>query len=181
MDPAIFLDRDGVIIENLHNYVRSWSDVFIYPQALRALQKIHNSEYKIFILTNQSAVGRGIISRSTADEINQRLVNEIESAGGRVDRVIICPHTPEDNCLCRKPLPGMVQEAAASTPIDINRSIMIGDSLSDIIAGQAAGVGRNVLVYTGRGLSQIELPLASEIPPFLVYENLSEAISDLIY
>jgi D-glycero-D-manno-heptose 1,7-bisphosphate phosphatase len=180
MNPALFLDRDGVIIENRPNYVRSWSDVFIFPQALKALQKIKESEYKIFILTNQSAVGRGIISQSRADEVNQRLVNEIESAGGRVDRVLICPHTPEDNCLCRKPLPGMVQEAAASTPLDISRSIMIGDSLSDIIAGQTAGVGRNVLVYTGRGRSQLDLPLASEISPFLVYENLSAALSDLI-
>jgi len=102
MYPALFLDRDGVIIENRPNYVRTWSDVSIYPQALKALQKIEASEYKVFILTNQSAVGRGIISHSTADEINKRLVKEIESAGGKIDRVIMCPHTPDENCPCRK-------------------------------------------------------------------------------
>lgn len=176
----MFLDRDGVITENQPSYVRTWSDITIYPQAIRALQKIKESKYKVYILTNQSAVGRGIISHSTADEINKRLVKEIESGGGRIDRVIMCPHTPDENCPCRKPQPGMVLEAAATTPLDLSRSIMVGDSLSDIIAGQTAGVGQNVLVYTGRGLAQSTLPLASQIPPFLVYKDLLAALSDLI-
>jgi len=180
MNPALFLDRDGVIIENQPNYVRTWSEVSIYPQAVRALEKIEASKYKIFILTNQSAVGRGIISHSTADKINKRLVKEIESAGGRVDGVFMCPHTPHENCPCRKPQPGMILEAAASSQLDLSNSIMIGDALSDIIAGQTAGVGQNVLVYTGRGLAQSKLPLASQISPFLVYENLLDALSDLI-
>lgn len=179
MNPALFLDRDGVIIENRPNYVRTWSDVSIYPQALRALKKIEVSEYKIFILTNQSAVGRGIISHSTADKINKRLVKEIESAGGRVDRVFMCPHSPHENCPCRKPQPGMILEAAASQ-LDLSNSIMIGDALSDIVAGQTAGVGQNVLVHTGLGLAQSNLPLANKISPFLVYENLLVALSDLI-
>ena len=180
MNPALFLDRDGVIIENRPNYVRTWSDVSIYPQAVRALKKIEASEYKIFMLTNQSAVGRGIISHSTADKINRRLVKEIESAGGRVDGVFMCPHTPHENCPCRKPQPGMILEAAAAFQLDLSNSIMIGDALSDIIAGQTAGVGQNVLVYTGRGLAQSNLPLANKISPFLVYENLLDALSDLI-
>lgn len=180
MNPALFLDRDGVIIENRPNYVRTWSDVSIYPQAVRALKKIEASEYKIFMLTNQSAIGRGIISHSTVDKINKRLVKEIESAGGRVDGVFMCPHTPHENCPCRKPQPGMILEAAASSQLDLSNSIMIGDALSDIIAGQTAGVGQNVLVYTGRGLAQSNLPLANKISPFLVYENLLEALSDMI-
>ncbi len=180
MNPALFLDRDGVIIENRPNYVRTWSDVSIYPQAVRALKKIEASEFKIYMLTNQSAVGRGIISHSTAAKINKRLVIEIESAGGRVDGVFMCPHTPHENCPCRKPQPGMILEAAASSQLDLSNSIMIGDALSDIIAGQTAGVGQNVLVYTGRGLAQSNLPLANKISPFLVYENLLDALSDLI-
>ena len=180
MNPALFLDRDGVLIENQPNYVRTWSEVSIYPQAVRALEKIEASKYKIFILTNQSAIGRGIISHSTADKINKRLVKEIESAGGRVDGVFMCPHTPHENCPCRKPQPGMILEAAASSQLDLSNSIMIGDALSDIIAGQTAGVEQNVLVYTGRGLAQSNLPLAKKIPPFLVYENLLDALSDLI-
>jgi D-glycero-D-manno-heptose 1,7-bisphosphate phosphatase len=74
----------------------------------------------------------------------------------------------------------MILEAAASSQLDLSNSIMIGDALSDIIAGQTAGVGQNVLVYTGRGLAQSNLPLANNISPFLVYENLLDALSDLI-
>ncbi len=88
---AIFIDRDGVIIENRYDYVRSWEDVAIYPQALRALSMICDSDYKIVIITNQSAVGRGIISQSTADEINHRLIMEIQSVGGRIDGVYHVP------------------------------------------------------------------------------------------
>lgn len=180
MDPALFLDRDGVIIENRSNYVRNWSDVSFYPQVLTSLKKIESSKYKIFIITNQSAVGRGIISQETAVGINNQLVNEIESGGGRIDGVYLCPHTPDDTCSCRKPQPGMILEAADAFSLDLSRSILIGDALSDIIAGQTAGVGINVLVNTGRGGAQSALPLASQIPPFLVYDSLVEALSDLI-
>jgi D-glycero-D-manno-heptose 1,7-bisphosphate phosphatase len=180
MDSALFLDRDGVIIENRSNYVRNWSDVAFYPRVLTSLKKIESSKYKIFIITNQSAVGRGIISQETAVGINNQLVNEIESAGGRIDGVYLCPHTPDDTCSCRKPKPGMILEAADAFSLDLSRSILIGDALSDIIAGQTAGVGINVLVNTGRGGAQSALPLASQIPPFLVYDSLVEALSDLI-
>ncbi len=180
MDPALFLDRDGVIIDNRSKYVRTWSEVSIYPQALRSLQKIESSKYKIIIVTNQSAVGRGIISHVAAEEINNQLVNEIESAGGRVDGVLMCPHSPADNCLCRKPKPGLILEAAAAFSLNLSHSIMIGDALSDIIAGQTAGVGQNVLVNTGRGVAQSKLPLASQLPSFLVYDTLAQALSDLI-
>jgi D-glycero-D-manno-heptose 1,7-bisphosphate phosphatase len=180
MDPALFLDRDGVIIDNRPDYVRTWSDVSFYPEALSALQKINFSKYKIIIITNQSAVSRGIISHSSAEEINWQLVNEIESAGGRIDGVYLCPHTPEDNCPCRKPRPGMILQAAAEFSLDLKNSILIGDAISDIIAGQTAGVDNNVLVKTGRGAAQIELPQASQIPPFLIYDSLAEALSELI-
>jgi len=180
MYPAIFLDRDGVIIENRSNYIRTWDDVIFFPQAIASLRRINSTEYKIYIITNQSAVGRGIISQSAAEGINLQLVREIESAGGRVDGVYMCPHSPEENCLCRKPQPGMILNAAAENSLDLERSILIGDAISDIIAGQSAGVGVNVLVKTGRGATQIELPMAKRIPAFEVYDSLAEALSDLI-
>ena len=180
MKKAVFLDRDGVIIENHPNYVRTWTDVSIFPEALSSLQKIKTSEYQIFIVTNQSAIGRGIISQSAAEKINWQLVNEIESAGGRIDGVYMCPHTPAENCPCRKPRPGMILQAATENSLDLELSILVGDAISDIIAGQTAGVGKNVLVKTGRGAAQSELPLASQVPPFLVFNSLAEALSDLI-
>jgi D-glycero-D-manno-heptose 1,7-bisphosphate phosphatase len=180
MNPALFLDRDGVIIENQPNYIQNWSDVRIYPQALNSLRRIESSNYKIFIITNQSAVGRGIITQATAEEINNRLVAKIESAGGRVDGVLMCPHTPDDNCLCRKPQPGLILDAADAHFLDLSCSILIGDALSDIIAGQSAGVGQNVLVNTGLGVTQSALPLASQIPSFLVYDSLADALDNLV-
>lgn len=179
MQPALFLDRDGVIIENRQDYVRSWTDVTFYPQALGALAKIKSSQHKIFIITNQSVVGRGLISQDAAREINERLVKEIQFSGGRIDGVFMCPHAPQDNCYCRKPQPGLLLDAASMHSIDLQNSILIGDALSDILAGQQAGIPRNVLVLTGRGLDQSTLPLASQIPEFLTYENLFDALEDL--
>ena len=180
MKPALFLDRDGVIIENRSNYVRTWSDVSIYPQAIESLIKVKSTGYKIIIITNQSAVGRGLISPEIAQEINLRLIEEIQSAGGRIDGIFMCPHAPHDNCACRKPQPGLILEAADSLSLDLNRSILVGDALSDIMAGQSAGIGKNVLVRTGRGNAQSAIPLAAQIPPFLIYDTLAGAISDLI-
>ena len=180
MKPALFLDRDGVIIENRSNYVRSWSDVSIYPQAIESLIKVKLTGYKIIIITNQSAVGRGLISPETAQEINMQLIEEIQSAGGRIDGLFMCPHAPHHNCACRKPQPGLILEAAESLSLDLNRSILVGDALSDIMAGQSAGVGKNVLVCTGRGNAQSATPLAAQIPPFLIYETLADALSELI-
>ena len=180
MNAALFLDRDGVIIENQPDYIRSWNDVLFFPSAIQALLKIKSSDYKIVIITNQSAVGRGLISLQTAKQINSCLINKIESAGGRIDGVFMCPHAPQDNCLCRKPSPGLIQQAASSLKIDLNRSILIGDALSDISAGQNAGVGQNVLVRTGRGAAQAALPQASLLSPFLIYDDLADALEDLI-
>ena len=180
MKPALFLDRDGVIIENRSNYVRAWSDVSIYPQAIESLIKVKSTGHKIIIITNQSAVGRGLTSPETAQEINLRLIEEIRSAGGRIDGIFMCPHAPHENCACRKPQPGLILEAADSLSLDLNRSILVGDALSDIMAGQSAGIGKNVLVRTGRGNAQSAIPLAAQIPPFLIYDTLAGAISDLI-
>jgi D-glycero-D-manno-heptose 1,7-bisphosphate phosphatase len=180
MQPAIILDRDGVIIENRDNYVRSLDDIVFYPQALQALARGAGSPYRIVIVTNQSAVGRGIISYHLAEEINHRVVFEIEKYGGRVDGVFICPHTPLDNCTCRKPQPGLLFQAAKALSIDLKKSILIGDALTDILAGQAAGVPSRVLVMTGRGAQQACLPEAAELEPFQIFETLENALDVLI-
>ena len=148
MKPAIFLDRDGVIIENRPDYVRSWDDVEIYPQALETLVKISQSSYSIVIVTNQSAVGRGLIPLSAAQAINRQLVDEIKQTGGRVDGVYMCPHAPWEGCECRKPEPDLFFQAARDLSLDLMRSVMVGDALSDIIAARTAGVSRQAMVLT---------------------------------
>lgn len=177
--PAIFLDRDGVIIENRSDYVRSWADVAIYPQALSVLARMRELPYKIVIVTNQSVVGRGGISLGTAEGINERLVAEIARAGGRVDGVFMCPHAPQDGCECRKPRPGLFLQAAQKLTIDLSSSWMIGDALTDVMAGRAAGVDCSALVLTGRGKAQMERSEASRMRPFPVYDDLSAALSRL--
>ena len=178
MFPAIFLDRDGVIIENRPDYVRSWEDVSFIPGALSALAKASTSKYKIIIVTNQSAIGRGIIPYRTAEEINQRLIQVISNAGGRVDGVFMCPHAPEENCSCRKPQPGLILQAAEALNLDLSRSTLIGDALSDIQAGQAAGVRQKILVRTGLGSYQNNLP--QPLDPYSVYDSLAEALGDCL-
>ncbi|MEJ2748805.1 MAG: HAD family hydrolase [Anaerolineae bacterium] len=178
--PAIFLDRDGVIIENRPNYVRSWADVVIFEPAVAALARIRHAPYKIIIVTNQSAVGRGIISLETAWDINDRLVREIEKGNGRVDATYICPHAPDDNCDCRKPRPGLLLQAATDHQIDLSRSIMIGDALTDLAAGQAAHVAQTILLRTGRGSVQSQLPQATQFAPLCLYDTLADALSNVI-
>jgi len=180
MQPAIFLDRDGVIIENCPEYVRSWDDVQIFDQALAALARIRHSPYLIVGVTNQSAIGRGIISLAQAHSINARLVETIMHAGGRMDGIYMCPHAPEENCSCRKPQPGLLLQAAQELGVDLNRSIMIGDALTDVLAGQAAGVNQTALVLTGRGYAQSQLPTPSGLAPYAVYATLAEAFGHLL-
>jgi D-glycero-D-manno-heptose 1,7-bisphosphate phosphatase len=180
MFPAIILDRDGVIIENRDNYVCSWADVEVYPQALQALAGASRSAFKFVIITNQAGIGKGIIPLQTATEINQRLVQAIEKAGGRVDGLYMCPHTPQDHCECRKPRPGMILEAARELSLDLSRSWMIGDALSDLQAGRAAGVGHLALVGTGRGTHQAQLPESANLGPFRLYTNLNDALQHLL-
>jgi D-glycero-D-manno-heptose 1,7-bisphosphate phosphatase len=177
MYPAIFLDRDGVIIENRSNYVRSWADVQIYPQALNALANISESQYKIVVVTNQSVVGRGYISLEMANEINDRFIAEINKHGGRIDGVYMCPHAPEDNCKCRKPQPGLLLKAAQDLSVNLEQSVMIGDALSDLQAGQFAGVCQTMLVRTGRGTEQATLSQSSDLKPFLIFDTLSDALN----
>jgi len=180
MFPAIFIDRDGVVIENRAEYVRDWSQVSIFPEAIRALSNVALERYKIIIVTNQSAVGRGVISLETAVDINDRLVRLIHNMGSRIDGVYLCPHAPEDECNCRKPKPGLLLQAAKDLSLDLKRSWMIGDAWSDVQAGQAAGVLMTFMVKTGRGADQLSLPQPKGVTEFLICDTLPQAIETIL-
>ena len=176
MHPAIFLDRDGVIIENRDDYVRKWRHVEIFPWALRALARVANSPFKIVIVTNQSVVGRGIISLEEAQSINDRLVLEIRRAGGRIDGVYLCPHRPDEGCNCRKPRPGLIFQAKRELLLDLKCSFMVGDALSDLAAAKAAGVESGALVRTGLGSCKPQ-PVVDEVAhSFQTYQDLEAAL-----
>jgi D-glycero-D-manno-heptose 1,7-bisphosphate phosphatase len=180
MTPAIFLDRDGVIIRNRPGYVRDWSDVHIYPQAIDILNRVSSLPYRIVVVTNQSAIGRGLVTMSKAQEINQRLRREVQRAGGRIDRIYMCPHSPKDNCDCRKPKPGLLLQAAEELSLDLRRSLMVGDALTDLEAARVAGVPTRGLVRTGRGNGQLALPEATRLQPLAVYDGLAAALEDML-
>jgi D-glycero-D-manno-heptose 1,7-bisphosphate phosphatase len=180
MHPAIFLDRDGVLIENRSDYVRSWSQVTIFPEAIRALTNLPDNKYKIVIVTNQSAVGRRLISLETARAINGRLIDEIEKNGIQVGGLYMCPHSPDEQCNCRKPQPGLLLQAAQELSLDLSASWMIGDAWSDLLAGQAAGVRGVVMVRTGRGEEQLLQTHPENLKDHLIFDDLSKALEAII-
>lgn len=180
MFPAVFLDRDGVLIENRADYIREWSQVRIFPKTFSSLKSIQNDGYKIVIVTNQSAVGRGLITVETANEINERLVDLIRENGGQVDGVYLCPHRPEDDCECRKPKPGLLLQAARELSLDLSRSWMIGDAWSDMLAGQAVCLRGTIMVRTGRGRGQLLQPQPGNLTSFSIADNLAVATQTIL-
>ncbi len=154
--PAIFLDRDGVIIENRDDYIKSWAEVEILPGALAALAALKTTRFAVVIVTNQSAVNRDFMSLGSLHDIHQRLQTAVEEAGGQIHAIYFCPHRPNEGCDCRKPQPGMLLQAAAALDLDLGRSFLVGDAITDLEAALAAGV-QPVLVRTGRGRAHAAL------------------------
>jgi len=150
LKPAIFIDRDGVIVENRADYVKSLAEVQILPGVLAALAQAARLDCRIVVVTNQSVVGRGLLSEAGLAAIHAAIDAAIVAAGGRIDAWYFCPHLPEANCACRKPQPGMLLEAAADWDIDLTASVMVGDAVTDVQAGLAAGT-HAILVRTGLG------------------------------
>ena len=176
---AIFLDRDGVICENRSNHVKSWQEFRFLPEVKSSLLALSQLGLPIIVVTNQAIVGRGVVTASTIDEIHQRMIAEIAASGGRIDRVIYCPHRPEDNCSCRKPKPGMLLQVAQEMNIDLPRSYFIGDAATDLMAARQAGC-RAFLVLTGRGFQQLEPAHQAMSGQFSVVRNLKEAASQIL-
>jgi len=171
---AIFLDRDGVINRDRPGFVKSWDEFEFLPGVLRALQLLAASPYAIVIITNQSAVGRGLLTLRTLDEIHARMVQVIREAGGRIDAIYYCPHHPDVGCMCRKPRPGLLLQAARDLDLCLSRSWLIGDSPRDLQAAAAVGV-RAVLVRTGHGDTTLNL-LNPSLSVAFISDNLDEAV-----
>ena len=136
---ALLLDRDGVINRELGHFVRDWSEFDFLPGVLNALQRIASLPIPILVVTNQSAVGRGWMAQHTLDALHERMLSAIRAAGGRIDDVLVCPHAPDAGCMCRKPKPGLLIQAAAQLGFDLGRAWMAGDQARDIEAACAAG------------------------------------------
>jgi D-glycero-D-manno-heptose 1,7-bisphosphate phosphatase len=150
---TIFLDRDGVINENRSDYVKNWQEFRFLPGSKEAIEQLTRAGHRIIVCTNQSCIAHGIISVETVEEIHRHMLAEIVQVGGRIEQVYYCPHGPDEDCFCRKPRPGMLLRARDELGIDMNDALLIGDSITDIRAGLAAGLP-SVLVLTGLGSEQ---------------------------
>ena len=183
--PAVFLDRDGVIIEDVH-YLENTEQVRLTPGAGRAVARLNAAGLPVVVVTNQSGVARGYFPAERVGAVHRRLDQLLAEQGARVDRYYFCPHHPDGTvaafrvaCDCRKPRPGMVHQAARDLGIDLNSSYLIGDKVSDLEAGAAAGC-RTLLVRTGHGRS-LRGPLPAERLRLLaVTVDLPEAVATVL-
>lgn len=146
---AVFLDRDGVINRDSSNYIKCWEEFEFLPGSIDAIVDLTRRGYPLFIISNQSAVGRQLVSRAETDQIFYNMLEIVESSGGRITDIFYCPHRPEDNCECRKPRPGLIFQAREKYDIDLSSAVMVGDSLTDIECAKNAGCGYTILVESG--------------------------------
>jgi D-glycero-D-manno-heptose 1,7-bisphosphate phosphatase len=151
--PAVFLDRDGVINENLEGrYVNAWSEFRFLPGAIESIAALNQAGLPVVVITNQGGIGRGHMTEENLTEIHRRMLGEIAAGGASIDAILYCPHHPSVGCDCRKPQPGMLRRAAAELSLDLACSYFVGDHLTDVQAAHAAGC-RPILVLSGRGES----------------------------
>ncbi len=161
--PAAFLDRDGVLNVRLpgDTYVTRPEELELLPHAAEGARQLHERGYLLVVITNQRGVSRGFMSEADLAAVHDRLRRLLAEAGAPLAGIYHCPHGDQHACRCRKPLPGLIERAAAEHDLDLPRSVLIGDSPRDAQAGQAAGVGLNLLIPSNGDLRGI-LP---KIPP----------------
>lgn len=137
--PAVFLDRDGVINRRRDDHVKSWGEFEFLPGVLSSLSKLRQVRARVVVITNQAAVGRGLLSAEDLATIHQRMADAVRVAGGQIERVYACPHRPQAGCACRKPGTELFVRASHELGIDLQNSVMIGDADTDVQAASAAG------------------------------------------
>ncbi len=172
--PALFLDRDGVVVEET-NYLCRAEDVAIIAGAAATIARANAAGWFVAIVANQSGIGRGYYDWTAFAAVQERLLGEIHAAGARIDLVAACPFHPEArppyrhaDHPWRKPRPGMLLEAARRLPIDLQRSWIVGDRASDMAAGRAAGLAGGLHVRSGHGGANRAMALAEAGDAFTV-------------
>ena len=141
---AVFLDRDGVINRDSPDYITSWEHFEFIPGSLAAIRRLTEAGHPVIVVTNQSAVGRGLMTTATLEDMHRNLCRAVADRGGRIAAVFYCPHHPQAGCGCRKPEPGLIRSARVALIGDA-----LGDSARDVECGIRAGCGWTVLVRSG--------------------------------
>jgi D-glycero-D-manno-heptose 1,7-bisphosphate phosphatase len=177
--PAVFLDRDGTICEEV-GYLNHLSRLRIFPHSPAAIRRLNDAKIPVLVVTNQSGIARKIIPESLVLETHQRITEELAGHGAHVDGFYYCAHTSLDRCACRKPQPGMVETAAREHSIDLTHSFVVGDRYVDVALAHRVGA-RGVLVLTGYGRGEYELHAGEwPRPPDLVAEHLGRAVDVIL-
>jgi histidinol-phosphate phosphatase family protein len=161
MERAVFLDRDGVIIEDV-GYLNECGRIKFLPRASEAIKLLNENGFKVIVVTNQSGVARGYFTEETVKEINRNICESLAKQGAFIDKIYYCPHHVEGtvseyvkDCHCRKPSPGMIEEATREFGIDVENSFVVGDKFCDIEAGRRVGC-KTILLASGSSLSKEE-------------------------
>jgi D-glycero-D-manno-heptose 1,7-bisphosphate phosphatase len=176
----VFLDRDGTLSEE-RGFIDRLELVEIFPWTSDAIRLLNRAGFVVAVVTNQSAIGRGIIDEAFLQSVHDVFNRHFARSGARIDRYYFCPHHPDAVlpqyrmvCRCRKPGPGMIEQATAELGLDLSRSFMVGDRVIDVASGHAAGV-RSVLVRSGHSAYTNEAP-AELSEPDAILNNLMEAV-----
>ena len=173
----IVLDRDGVINYDSDDYVKSVDEWIPLPGSMEALAKLTQAGFKVAIATNQSGISRGYFTVATLDAMHQKMLTLASEAGAKIDYIAYCPHGPDDNCDCRKPLPGLIHQIEKALNMSAEGCYMVGDSLRDLQAGQAAGLVP-ALVLTGKG--QRTLDKKNGLHGIDVFDDLNSFVDHLL-
>lgn len=161
----VILDRDGVINYDSDAFIKSPDEWIPVPGSLEAIARLNQAGYRVVLATNQSGIGRGLFDMATLNEIHETMHRKLAALGGRVDAIFFCPHTPGDNCNCRKPKPGLFRKIVRCFEIEPADTPVVGDSLRDLQAGAALGFTCH-LVLTGKGQKTLDagnLPAGTKV------------------
>jgi len=160
---AVFLDRDGVINKKIKgDYVKSWEEFEFLPGVKEAIRLLNQTQFKVIVVTNQACIGKGIIKEEQLQQIHQQMIQELKENGSYIDAIYYCPHRVEDNCNCRKPKPGMLEQAGKDFKIDFKNSWLIGDEDKDLAAGKKVNC-KTYQVTPEKGLFQIVKEIIKEM------------------
>jgi len=174
----VILDRDGVINEDSAHYVRSADEWIPLPGSLEAIAELNEAGYTVCVASNQSGLARGYFDRRALKSMHRKLRRLLAAKGGKVARIEVCPHGPDEGCRCRKPGPALIERLLRRYDVEPQSVPVIGDSLRDLEAARAAGA-RPILVRTGNGRrTESSLPEALRATP--IYDNLAAAARALI-
>ncbi|MDR1928953.1 MAG: HAD family hydrolase [Endomicrobium sp.] len=176
--PAVFLDRDGTIIFN-KKYLNSPKKVKLFSFIAESIIKLKNAGFKIIVVTNQSGINRGILTKKQLNIINEKINNLLKKKGAKIDGFYYCPHIEADDCKCRKPKIGMVLEGSRFFNINLKESYVIGDCIKDYLLGFNMG-GKGILVLTGHGKKQRKEISKEKIKPMAISKNLKEAVKVIV-